>query len=437
MDKNLCCDQKHVVFSQYTGTDASFVIPEDVTVIADRAFAGNKTIKNIDLKNVRYVGAHAFQDCICLESVIMSNAVVIGSGAFEFCRSLRAVTFGGITEIGDMAFYSCSVLDIPEIPSSLKQIGVGAFSHTSIRRADLHRFEAIPPALFRYCPSLTHVDISGAREIGEDAFSFCGSLSDVRFGAVRKICARAFFKSESFEVVKMPETLQYIGDDAFSNTCRGLVVPKSVAHMGRDCFGLVDKRKSVCIYQSALYEFRNYFRLDKAIGEYDDNHFYLWESAIDVTILDDLTGNVTGFLPLYTDLDTEMRRALMQAFRPDNTFDYTFLDTTFFDGMKWNQRARDRLAFMRLKNPYELTESARKTYTVYFCKHLDRVAKRAVRDKDIDMLKFLCDSGLIMQYNITGIIDYSISLSMLECTAYLLKRQSEYSWQNDSLFEEL
>ena len=64
--------------------DAVIKIPEDVTAIADGAFAGNKSLKHIDLRNVRQIGAFAFQDCTNLESVIMGSVSVIGSGAFEF-----------------------------------------------------------------------------------------------------------------------------------------------------------------------------------------------------------------------------------------------------------------------------------------------------------------------------------------------------------------
>ena len=90
------------------------VMPEDVTVIEDWAFAKDKSLKHADLRNVRYIGAHAFQECSNLETVIMSRATVIGAGAFEFCRSLISVDFSSVTEVGEAAFSFCGMLDIPE-----------------------------------------------------------------------------------------------------------------------------------------------------------------------------------------------------------------------------------------------------------------------------------------------------------------------------------
>ena len=113
---------------EYRGSVEVFKVPEHVTVIGDAAFAGNKSLRHIDLGNVRSIGARAFQDCSNLESVTMSKAAVIGPGAFEFCRSLSSITFGDVTEIGAGAFSYCGNLDIPRIPRTLTSAGERAFS---------------------------------------------------------------------------------------------------------------------------------------------------------------------------------------------------------------------------------------------------------------------------------------------------------------------
>ncbi len=419
-------------------TDEYFAIPEDITEIEDGAFAGNKKLKHIDLRNVKHVGAIAFQDCSNLETVIMSNAAVIGQGAFEFCRSLRSITFDSVTEIGAGAFSYCGMLDIPVMPRSIKQVGAAAFSHTAIRTADLHWLEEIPAALFSYCTSLTYADVSGAAVIGDEAFTGCRSLSYIRLGDTEKIGAKAFQRCDALEFARLPETLRSLGDDALAVIRDGLVVPGSVKDIGRNCLGPVDRRKQVRIYQSSLYEFRNYFRDTKTDrGEYDDEHFYLWESSIDVTVLDDRTNAPIGFLPLFSDLNSDMREALIGAFRSDNTFDYSVLDTVFMDEMKWNQRGKDRLAVMRSKYPYELSETAAEEYREYLHKHSGRIAGWAVQDGDIDTLALLFDNGLIKMEDITGLLDQAISLAASECTAFLLERRAEMNWESDPLIDEL
>lgn len=414
-------------------------IPEEVTEIEDGAFAGNKSLKHIDLRNVRQIGAFAFQDCTNLESVIMGSVSVIGSGAFEFCRSLQSVTFGDIKEIGDLAFFHCGKLDIPGMPRSLMKVGSGAFSHTGLKHADLNWFEEIPSNLFSYCTSMGYADISGAGVIQDEAFTGCRELSYVRFGKLEKIGTRAFQKCSSFELAVLPDTLQSIGDEAFERIRPGLVIPKSVCHIGGNCLGPVDRKKRVSIYRSGLYEFRHYFRNDRIVPEKEDvdEHFYMYESSIDVTVLDDETDKAVGFMPLFSDMDPHMRSNLIDSFRPDNTFDYRLLDTVLFSAMNWNQRCRDKVAVMRLKYPYELSDDTCEEYSRYLRAHADRIARRAVWEKDTDVLSFLCENDLISRESIMKLTDYSISLSASECTALLLERQSKLDWHGDLLLEEL
>lgn len=411
-------------------------MPDDVTVIGDGAFAGNKSLTHLDLRNVRHIGARAFQECSNLESVEMNNVSMIGPGAFEFCRSLRRVSFGNVTEIGDEAFLYCSMLDIPEMPRTLASVGTASFSHTAVRRIDLHRMETIPPFLCSGCTALSHADISGAREIGDDAFSECRSLSHVRMSAAEKIGNRAFRKCSSFAPGELPDTLQSVGDDAFGCVRDGMIVPESVREFGKNCFGPVDTKKSIRLYASSLYRFRDYFCDERGSMDTETERFHMWESSLDVTVLDH-EGKISGFLPLYVDLEPEMLRAIKNAFRDDNTFDYSVLDTVLFEGMSWNRRAKDRLAVMRLRYPFELIESAREGYVRYLSGHLERIVQNAVRDRDIGMLSFLCDEGLICSENILDMIDRSVSLTASECTAFLLKRRAEMGGQKDMVPEEL
>lgn len=428
---------EHGILSKYTGSDECYVMPEGVTEIAEYAFANNRSLKHVDLRNVRKIGASAFHECTSLETVVMSNVAVIEKGAFEFCRCLRSVTFGSIIEIDERAFSYCALLDIPEIPRSLKSVGAGAFSHTSIHRADLHWLGEIPPYLFSCCTALVSADIRGAKDIGEYAFEGCGSLRDVTFKETERIHARAFHRCDSLRIANLPDTLQAIGDDAFSCILYGLVIPGKVSHIGRNCLGPADRKKSIKIHESTMYAFRNYFRDDCKDPETEDIHSRMWESVIDISVLDNETEETVGFLPLYADLDSRLRSILTKAFRDDNTFDYMTLDIDFFAGMSWNQRCMDRLAVMRLKYPFELTETIRNDYICYIYRHLRRIAQNAVRSKDIDMLSFLCENGMICNENITEIMDYSISINAAECTAFLLERQAEMNWHCTTLIEEL
>jgi hypothetical protein len=132
-----------------------------------------------------------------------------------------------------------------------------------------------------------------------------------------------------------------------------------------------------------------------------------------------------------------MRIALTDAFRPDNTFDYSVLDTVFVAEMRWNMKGKDRLAISRLMHPYELTDPVRMGYCDYIRRQSRRIARWAIWTGDVDNLVFLFDNDLAGDVNITELIDYSLSVSASECTAFLLEKQSESMRYNDSMLDEL
>ena len=425
-----------VILLRYTGSDETVVVPDHVTAVADGAFINNKRIRRVDLRNAERVGTRAFSDCVKLESVRMGNVTVIGPMAFEFCRALSDIEYGELTEIGDFAFSHCSSFDFTVFPESITFAGRGAFAYTATRRADLHWMEALPDYLFFCCTSLEYADCRNARIIGNDAFGICSSLRYIRYGDIEEIGDRAFCRCSSFEFSSLPSTLRSIGDDAIDTIRDGLVLPSGIRHIGSGCFGPEEKAKKFSIYNSALYKFRNYFN-DVHQYESDDEKFYRCESYADVTVLDDETGAVTGFLPLFTDTSGDMKRIIQSAFRSDNTFDYSVLDTDVFDELGWRLSSKDRLTYMRLTRPFELSASAADNYRNYLSKHAGRIALRAVRSNDIGMLDLLHKNDLISADFIDRLLDQSISNAASECTAFLLECKAEMTVHTESLFDEL
>lgn len=417
--------------------DGVLQIPDEVQIIEDGAFFNNKMLKRADLRNVKYIGARAFQDCSNLESVVMNRATVIRPMAFEFCKSLTTIELGEVSEIGEAAFSHCDKLDISEFPASLKSVGRGAFAHTRTKRADLPRLAEIPPYLFYGCTSLEYADIGSAKVIGDMAFAVCESLERVRLDAAEVIGAHAFSRCDRLIFSRLPNNLKSLGEDALARIRDGLAIPPCIEYLGFNCLGPADIRKSIQIRRSSLYVLRDYFLNPYQNSTLEDEHFYMHESSIDVTVVDDATGKVIGFLPLYADIDGELRAAICSAFRPDNTFDYSVLDRELFYKMRWNQRGKDRLAVLRTKHPYDLTQSAADQYSDYLTKHSVRIAERAVKAEDVEMLTFLYEHELIRSEDITGILDLAISQSAHDCTAFLLKCQSELSGYEDDLFDDL
>ena len=98
--------------------------------------------------------------------------------------------------------------------------------------------------------------------------------------------------------------------------------------------------------------------------------------------------------------------------------------------MSWNLRAKDRLAVMRLRYPFELNASAREGYVRYISGHLERIAHNAVRDRDIGMLSILCDEGLICSENILDVIDHAVSRVLAQDNTSIIDSWTTYRVAN-------
>ncbi|MBQ6264250.1 MAG: leucine-rich repeat domain-containing protein [Clostridia bacterium] len=140
------------MLTEYVGRKADVIVPDEVTVIGEKAFF---------MQNIRSV-------------VLPEGVTAIMNSAFSFCRSLVSVELpAGLVEIGAGAFMNCTELSDITLPDSLVSIGAEAFN---------------------FCRSLKSVTVpAGVRSIGKSAFCHCDSLKTLEFpGAPAKIGASAF-----------------------------------------------------------------------------------------------------------------------------------------------------------------------------------------------------------------------------------------------------
>ena len=254
----------------------SYVIPNNVTRIGDRAFALCSSLAEVVIPNsVTRIGDYAFLHCSSLAEVVIPNSVTrIGNRAFEGCSSLAEVIIpDSITGIGDHTFTLCKSLTEVVIPNSVTNIGKGAFA---------------------LCSSLAEVVIpNSVTRIGDYAFSNCSSLAEVVIpnnvvcingnpfqcwkgkldclslsfvyednilfnkdksriisfrnqeltsyvipNSVTRIGDRAFALCSSLAEVVIPNSVTRIGDYAFlhCSSLSNIVIPASVASIGSDAF---------------------------------------------------------------------------------------------------------------------------------------------------------------------------------------------------------
>ena len=280
--------------------DTSFIIPDSVKRIGERAFSGCTSLESVTIPDsVKSIGDYAFLGCTSLESVTIGKGVTnIDFSVFYNCKGLASIyvdannehfasicgnlyTIDGktliqyavgkmeksfaipdsVTSIGDYAFDGCTSLESVTIPDSVKSIDDYAF---------------------RGCTSLTSVNIgNGVTSIGEYAFLDCMSLESVVFGdnsQLVSIGAWAFDDCTSLTSITIPDSVKSIGYRAFYG-CTSLAsvsVGNGVTSIGNRAFEYCTSLTSITIPDgvTSIGEEAFYGCSTRIYNEYD-NAYYL------------------------------------------------------------------------------------------------------------------------------------------------------------------
>lgn len=90
------------------GSLTHFVMPPDITKIADYRFYNFTNLVSADLGNVEHIGASAFENCSSLTSIIIPETTKnIGSKAFYECKAVTNITGSFNGRVEDYAFAFC------------------------------------------------------------------------------------------------------------------------------------------------------------------------------------------------------------------------------------------------------------------------------------------------------------------------------------------
>jgi K+-transporting ATPase c subunit len=202
----------------------TYTIPDGVTSIGDRAFAGlwmsywTRLTSVIIPNSVISIGDWAFAFCALTGVVIPDSVTSIGEAAFLQCTSLTNVLIGNsVTSIGDEAFAGCESLTGVVIPDSVISLG---------------------DRVFAFCRALTGVVIGNSvTSIGNMAFLFTRLSGIIIPGSVTSIGNQAFEGCASLRSVFISNGVTSIGDRAFFGTpLTSVVIPESVTSIGEEAF---------------------------------------------------------------------------------------------------------------------------------------------------------------------------------------------------------
>lgn len=241
----------------YVGNEADITVPAEIRNIYPYAFRDNNIIKSVVVQGTNRVG----------------QEVVIGDGAFQDCTNLNYVELGyGVTQIDHAAFFDCDKLRGITIPSSLTYIGNDAFGDC-YQLVEVFYTGNVSLSLTAGSDSYGGIayyakNIGGSKEgskvttdengyvIYKEYNSLYQLLVDYEgneteltlpFG-ITEINTRAFVDDAAITSVILPDSIDAIGDYAFSG-CTSLtsIDLKGCKTIGRSAFNLCESLASITI----------------------------------------------------------------------------------------------------------------------------------------------------------------------------------------------
>ncbi|MGN0804447.1 MAG: leucine-rich repeat protein [Candidatus Coproplasma sp.] len=290
----------------------SITIPASVTEIGSSAFANCTSLVNITFANgnqLATIGNSAFSGVAITSLDLPATVENIGSYAFENNTSLRSVNLPAVKTMGEGVFMNCTQLATAVFGDDAETTGIYTFisynrttktSTSSLTSVTLGaKIEEIGTGAFGYCEFLTNVNLNNATVIGDEAFYGCKNLATVTgiekvtaignyafldcqalrtldLSSAEKITYRSFAGCSSLTSVTFGNKLEGIGDDAFAGTkLTSVTIPQNCEYVGVSAFSVTDSR-GFSAYQVAEGN-KNYFAEDGVLYRYIDKENGVYE----------------------------------------------------------------------------------------------------------------------------------------------------------------
>ncbi len=185
-----------------------------VTSVGGKAFFKCYSLRSVKMPKAAKIAESAFEYCEKLTSVEMPLVTEIGNWAFYGCELLRSVGNLMPAKIGDYAFHDCTALTAINL-SSAKEIGKSAFGGCiGLASVDLSSATTIGDEAFYGCDGITSVDLSSAITVGEKAFGDCNGLINARVSDSVKNISMGVFSGCTALQYQTYENAKYLGNDS-------------------------------------------------------------------------------------------------------------------------------------------------------------------------------------------------------------------------------
>lgn len=233
-------DDSYIFIFGYEGTNGNVVIPDTINNlpvlgIADLAFANNDLIKTLQVnENILFVGEEFINNCVNLESLTLEglNASSIYN-IFNYCNfeNLKELYIKSETNIEN------SYVGLDLTLDNLEKLYLDGIYFSIVRPSALKELtikNTYYSGYFERNRSLEKVTIENVNVISGSSFMSCEKLATVNLSeGLEKIEYQAFWGCSSLTEIILPNTLKFIGDNAF-NQCsiQDIIIPESVKEMG-------------------------------------------------------------------------------------------------------------------------------------------------------------------------------------------------------------
>ena len=203
-------------FNGCRNLSGDLTLPDSVQIVGDRAFSGCTGLNGtLTLgSSLQTIGAGAFHYCpFSGDLVIPDNVTSIGDSAFYISDYLRPETQGTLTlgknlrTIGKAAFSGCAFTGSLTIPEGITEIAIGTFSSLYQSSGMFTGKLTLPSTL---------------KTIGASAFSYTDFSGELLIpDGVTSIGANAFAKCDGFGgTLSLPDSVKTVGESAFY-LCKG------------------------------------------------------------------------------------------------------------------------------------------------------------------------------------------------------------------------
>ena len=223
---------------RYTGEDTAVEIPASVngipvTQIGAYAFSSAETVTELTIpEGVTILQDHALSNMSALEQVHLPESLrVIGARVFYGCRNLASIQIpDGVEDLGHGIFGYCTALTKLALPASVKHIAATVM--TQNENFEEYTLDASNPyytvedgilytkdkkALISCPGAKEEVTVAAeTEEIAYGAFNYTKVRRVTLPEGLKKISNCAFFGTDTLEELILPESLEYIGSEAFS-----------------------------------------------------------------------------------------------------------------------------------------------------------------------------------------------------------------------------